>query len=62
MKKFLPAVCFVLTAHAASSPAVDQESFYKGKALRIVVATSAGGGFDAYTRTIARHLGRHIPG
>jgi tripartite-type tricarboxylate transporter receptor subunit TctC len=39
-----------------------QEPFYKGKTLRIVVATSAGGGFDAYTRAIARHLGKHIPG
>jgi tripartite-type tricarboxylate transporter receptor subunit TctC len=62
MKKFWPALCFALTAHAASAPAAAQESFYKGKVLRIVVATSAGGGFDAYTRTIARHLGRHIPG
>jgi len=39
-----------------------QEPFYKGKNLRIVVATSAGGGFDTYTRAIARHLGKHIPG
>ncbi|MGH7766875.1 MAG: Bug family tripartite tricarboxylate transporter substrate binding protein [Candidatus Binatia bacterium] len=39
-----------------------QEPFYKGKTLRIVVATSAGGGFDTYTRAIARHLGKHIPG
>jgi tripartite-type tricarboxylate transporter receptor subunit TctC len=39
-----------------------QESFYKGKTLRIIVGTSAGGGFDTYTRTIGRHLGRHIPG
>ena len=39
-----------------------QEPFYKGKNLRIVVATSAGGGFDTYTRALARHLGKHIPG
>ena len=39
-----------------------QETFYKGKTLRIIVGTSAGGGFDTYTRSIARHLGRHIPG
>jgi tripartite-type tricarboxylate transporter receptor subunit TctC len=31
-----------------------QEPFYKGKTIRMVVATSAGGGFDAYSRTIAR--------
>ena len=39
-----------------------QEPFYKGKTLRIVVGTSAGGGFDTYTRTIARHFAKHIPG
>jgi len=39
-----------------------QDDFYKGKTLRIVVGTSAGGGFDTYTRSIARHLGKHIPG
>jgi tripartite-type tricarboxylate transporter receptor subunit TctC len=39
-----------------------QESFYKGKSIRIIVATSAGGGFDAYTRMLARHLGKYIPG
>lgn len=60
---------FILTAAIAAVfvfatviPARAQESFYKGKAVRIIVATSAGGGFDTYTRAIARHLGKHIPG
>ena len=39
-----------------------QEPFYKGKSIRIIVATSAGGGFDTYTRIIARHLSQHLPG
>ena len=39
-----------------------QEPFYKGKTIRIVVATSAGGGFDAYTRMITRHMGKFVPG
>jgi tripartite-type tricarboxylate transporter receptor subunit TctC len=26
------------------------------------VGFSAGGGYDAYTRTIARHMGKHVPG
>jgi tripartite-type tricarboxylate transporter receptor subunit TctC len=43
-------------------PAPGQDSFYGGKSIRVVVATSAGGGFDAYTRTITRHMGKHIPG
>ena len=39
-----------------------QEPFYKGKTIRMIVGTSAGGGFDTYTRTLTRHFGRHIPG
>jgi tripartite-type tricarboxylate transporter receptor subunit TctC len=42
--------------------AFGQESFYKGKNIRIVVATTAGGGFDTYTRTLTRHFSKHIPG
>ncbi|MBI3001309.1 MAG: hypothetical protein HYY46_23090 [Deltaproteobacteria bacterium] len=45
-----------------SVPAAAQEAFYKGKTVRFVVGFSAGGGFDAYTRMIARHIGKHIPG
>lgn len=38
------------------------QDFFQGKAIRIVVGTSAGGGFDVYSRAIARHIGRYIPG
>ena len=36
--------------------------FYEGKTIRIIVGYSPGGGYDAYSRLIARHLGKHIPG
>lgn len=39
-----------------------QESFYKGKTIRLIEAYSAGGGYDTYARLIARHLGKHIQG
>ena len=53
-------LCFLslLTPDSVSA----QESFYKGKAVRIVVGAAAGGGYDTYSRTIARHMGKHIPG
>ena len=58
------ALCLALIAsllmNAPSS--VAQETFYKGKTLRMIVGTSAGGGFDTYTRTLARHFGKHVPG
>ena len=47
-------VCF-------SSMAFGASPFYEGKTIRIIVGFSAGGGFDAYARVIARHIGKHIP-
>jgi tripartite-type tricarboxylate transporter receptor subunit TctC len=38
------------------------QSFYEGKSIKLIVGFSAGGGFDTYSRLIARHLGKHIPG
>jgi len=38
------------------------QDFYKGKTIRLIVGFAAGGGFDTYSRVIARHLGKHIPG
>jgi tripartite-type tricarboxylate transporter receptor subunit TctC len=43
-------------------PAVGQEPFYKDKTIRVIVGFSAGGGFDTYSRVLARHMGKHIPG
>ena len=39
-----------------------QEPFYKDKTIRMIVGLSAGGGYDTYTRVIARNMARHIPG
>jgi len=39
-----------------------QEPFFKGKVVRIIVGFSPGAGFDTYSRVIARHIGKHIPG
>jgi len=38
------------------------QPYYQGKTIQMIVGYSAGGGFDAYTRTIARHMGKHVPG
>jgi tripartite-type tricarboxylate transporter receptor subunit TctC len=58
----LIAVGVALGLLASVVPAQTQESFYRGKTVRIVVGFTAGGGFDVYSRTIARHMTRHIPG
>lgn len=51
-----------LTALVARPAAAQDDDFYKGKIITIVVGYSPGGGYDWYARTLARHLGRHIPG
>jgi tripartite-type tricarboxylate transporter receptor subunit TctC len=38
------------------------QDFYKGKTVHFIVGYSAGGSFDLYTRVIARHISKHIPG
>lgn len=38
------------------------DEFYKGKVIRLIVGAPPGGGYDTYSRTIARHLTKHIPG
>lgn len=38
------------------------QDFYAGKTIRIIVGFPAGGGFDTYSRVIARHMGKYIPG
>src|SRR5262249_55436034 len=58
MRRLLLAVA-TLAASAASAGAED---FYRGKTLRVIVASEVGGGYDLYARTFATHLRRHIPG
>jgi tripartite-type tricarboxylate transporter receptor subunit TctC len=65
MKKILSCVINLaigLTFLLGASATVSGEEFYKGKVLRFIVAASPGGGYDTYTRTIARHIGKYIPG
>lgn len=42
--------------------AQNVETFYKGKNIEMIVGASAGGTYDAYARTLTRHLTTHIPG
>jgi tripartite-type tricarboxylate transporter receptor subunit TctC len=61
LSRFIAAIGICSAATLSAGGAHGQE-FYKGKTVRIIVATTPGGGFDAYSRTLARHLGKHVPG
>jgi tripartite-type tricarboxylate transporter receptor subunit TctC len=39
-----------------------QADFFAGKQISLLIGTTAGGGYDAYGRLVARHIGRHLPG
>jgi len=45
-----------------NSAAAWAEDFYKDRTIRFIVGQAPGGGYDTYVRTIARHIGKHIPG
>lgn len=47
---------------AASSPALAQEPNFAGKNVTMIIGFGAGGGYDRWGRTIARHIGKHLPG
>ena len=49
-----------LCVTAVSAQPADE--FYKGKQVRIVVGSTAGGDYDVWARLLARHMSRHIPG
>jgi tripartite-type tricarboxylate transporter receptor subunit TctC len=57
-----PLILAVIGTLATNATISAQEAFYKGKVVRIVTGASAGGGLDTYSRTIARHMKKHIPG
>jgi tripartite-type tricarboxylate transporter receptor subunit TctC len=50
------------TTAQAQGKQSDVANFYKGKTVQLMVGYSPGGGYDTYARTLARHLGNHIPG
>ncbi len=44
---------------ASADPVAD---FYKGKQVKMIIRTKAGGGYDLNARMLMRHMTRHIPG
>ncbi len=43
-------------------PSFDAEGYFSGRTIKFTVGFSPGGGFDAFTRILAVHLPRFIPG
>ena len=52
----------ILTVSAMQAKAENAAEFYTGKQLRLIVGTPAGDGYDIWSRFLARHITRHLPG
>jgi tripartite-type tricarboxylate transporter receptor subunit TctC len=57
--RFAPAMLAISLLMPGAAHAAD---FYSGKTITIIVASDAGGGYDTYTRLLARYLQKYIPG
>ena len=40
----------------------QDESFYAGKTVTIIIPIGPGGAYDAYARLVSRHIGKQLPG
>ncbi len=52
-------------AKSAEKPALNEkavEDFYRGKQVRFIIGSGPGGTYDIYSRLLAKHMGRFIPG
>ncbi len=54
-------LALALTGYATTSSAIADD-FYKGKTVSLIIGSGAGGGYDTYSRVLARHMSKHIPG
>src|SRR5437773_12206446 len=52
----------VISVSMVLARAASVEDFYKGKTIQFIVGGSAGGGYDTYTRLIARYFAQYVPG
>lgn len=58
----LAAVLGAAGAAASAQAQESVESFYSGRTIDFIIGFPPGGGYDQYSRLVARFLPRHIPG
>ena len=54
--------CLAFLCGATLTRADAVSDFYTGKSITMLVGSAPGGGYDSAARTVARHIGRLIPG
>ena len=56
------AVCMLAVGTAGQALAQSMEERFAGKQIKLLIGSSAGGGYDLFARTIAPHWSKHMPG
>jgi tripartite-type tricarboxylate transporter receptor subunit TctC len=54
--------CAAAMFWATDAFAQDAPAIFRGKTVDIYTGYTVGGGYDLYTRLLARHIGKHLPG
>ena len=56
-------LCLIASLWLESAGAQPAEEFFLGKReLTLITSSAAGGGYDQYSRMLARHMAKHLPG
>jgi tripartite-type tricarboxylate transporter receptor subunit TctC len=62
MRRGITACAAVLSLGALMTGTATAQEFYSGKTVKIIVASTSGGGYDQYARMLAKHMPKYIPG
>jgi tripartite-type tricarboxylate transporter receptor subunit TctC len=57
-----PLALMALAISVSSSHADSVADFYRGKQVTLYIGSEAGSGYDIYGRSVARFIGKHVPG
>jgi len=49
-------------APGAGAAVAQPAGFYAGKTVNLIIGFGPGGGYDRWARTLAQHIGKHLPG
>jgi tripartite-type tricarboxylate transporter receptor subunit TctC len=58
----LAAAALTVAVLATGTPAAAQAPTLAGKTVTMIIGFGPGGGYDAWGRVMARHIGKHLPG
>ncbi len=58
----IPLMALALLTLANAPPASAQSDTLAGKTVQMIIGFGPGGGYDLWGRTVARHIGKHLPG